>query len=773
MVDDVYDEEVTSQGHLSITDLHNVGHDIASDSDSDSELDVFYTPNSSPRSSIATKSYPGVRSTTTPVMHSNHSATSLSSSIDAPSLFSLPASDSTRVTTPVNSDAGHAAKPPLTNQDWAKDVRWLVPDRGSAPETKSTITPSPSLRRRRHTSETHVQLHQVPFPPPPKSHSHPQTRSKPNTSISKSISKTNPSIMSSMAALLEEDEPHPCDQNPRSSVLISRSASLKQNSRNRIPSSPSPVTSTPVSGSRSPSPHNLSHKRSRSLGHASAPHFNSSTTPPSSNHSHSSHSHRRSGFASSSSDPFRPTSTSLPTFTSGNLPSHGTRGFTSLVLPRAPVPFSQSSRQHQPRIGAGLMDTIGAGAGADGKVDLTRSGVAQTTMASVEVVYGLSGEAGSSGSGVRILGKGKVGGKGVMGLFRRGGSASPSSSSTVPSSAFGTKSPIQDQRKRSRSENGMIHGNGNAMANGQSAAHAQGPERPLGFTSYRKPPGYVPSGSVLVQVWAVGVDGVDGKLVLGGASGLKERSLLPLSPVSPDPELDLEPSRSTTPVPLLSGEEKVFPPTTPKRTMNFRSTLGLFAGSSSNPNATPKTSPTNMNIMSGSGSGGVQPTPPAGVGYIPGRSFVGRVLECGWEVGEEIGKRGDWVVGLLDVKKVSRFNVRFGSTRVSLVFLTRISISFILMRSVCSNLCCCSVELSQSSSLSTVVAYTAFHIPGWTKTLQIRSLRKARKTIGHLPDIHGLLLSARLLTRDDPLHPAIHIRNHLHSIPRRPHVMQV
>jgi hypothetical protein len=88
-------------------------------------------------------------------------------------------------------------------------------------------------------------------------------------------------------------------------------------------------------------------------------------------------------------------------------------------------------------------------------------------------------------------------------------------------------------------------------------------EVPLGFTGHRAPPGYVCAGSVLVQVWAVGVDGVDEKLVSG------------------------------------KGKEKVE------------------------------------------------------VGFIPGRSFIGRVLECGWEVKEEDVKKGEWVVGLLDVKKVS------------------------------------------------------------------------------------------------------------------------
>jgi hypothetical protein len=43
----------------------------------------------------------------------------------------------------------------------------------------------------------------------------------------------------------------------------------------------------------------------------------------------------------------------------------------------------------------------------------------------------------------------------------------------------------------------------------------------------------------------------------------------------------------------------------------------------------------------------------ADVGFTPGRSFIGRVLECGWEVKEEDAKKGEWVIGLLDVRKVS------------------------------------------------------------------------------------------------------------------------
>jgi NADPH:quinone reductase-like Zn-dependent oxidoreductase len=78
----------------------------------------------------------------------------------------------------------------------------------------------------------------------------------------------------------------------------------------------------------------------------------------------------------------------------------------------------------------------------------------------------------------------------------------------------------------------------------------------LGFTSYRKPPSYVPSASVLVQVWCVGLDSVD-TLLLRTAS----------------------------------------------------------------------------------------------VGFVPGRSFVGRALEVGWDVREDVCRRGEWVIGLLDTRK--------------------------------------------------------------------------------------------------------------------------
>ncbi|KAG1780444.1 hypothetical protein EV702DRAFT_1178132 [Suillus placidus] len=106
-------------------------------------------------------------------------------------------------------------------------------------------------------------------------------------------------------------------------------------------------------------------------------------------------------------------------------------------------------------------------------------------------------------------------------------------------------------------------------------------ESPLGFTAYRKPPVYVGGSSVLVQVWAVGLDDVDARLV----------------GVHPPP------SKQPLPGTPHRAEEK---------------------------------------------SAGKRPVP---LGYIPGRSFVGRILEVGWDVDEQTLKKGEWVVGLNSVQK--------------------------------------------------------------------------------------------------------------------------
>jgi NADPH:quinone reductase-like Zn-dependent oxidoreductase len=38
--------------------------------------------------------------------------------------------------------------------------------------------------------------------------------------------------------------------------------------------------------------------------------------------------------------------------------------------------------------------------------------------------------------------------------------------------------------------------------------------------------------------------------------------------------------------------------------------------------------------------------------FVPGRGVLGRVVECGLEVSNDTLKKGEWVIGLLDAKKV-------------------------------------------------------------------------------------------------------------------------
>jgi hypothetical protein len=92
------------------------------------------------------------------------------------------------------------------------------------------------------------------------------------------------------------------------------------------------------------------------------------------------------------------------------------------------------------------------------------------------------------------------------------------------------------------------------------------------------------------------------------------------------------------------------------------------------------------------------------LGYIPGRSFVGRVLECGWDVRDEVVRKGEWVVGLLDVRKVY---IAFSS-------------SVQRGRNVDENLfSIIRAALWPNSSSSTVAEFIVFHIPGNPPRLQM------------------------------------------------------
>lgn len=168
----------------------------------------------------------------------------------------------------------------------------------------------------------------------------------------------------------------------------------------------------------------------------------------------------------------------------------------------------------------------------DGKVDLARAGIAQSSMATVEVVRGVA-------------------------------------QAQTPSSPRKKKRTLSFSFKALGNVVGKARGKGKSKEAETPAHLLEVLPLPVAFTAHIPPPSYVPSSYVLLQVFAVGIDSLDSLLV----------------------------------------RDKV--------------SAGLGAGKGKN-----------------------------SAGYIPGRSLVGRVIECGWEVNGDVCKKGEWVIGLLDVKKV-------------------------------------------------------------------------------------------------------------------------
>ena len=459
-----------------------------------------------------------------------------------------------------------------TDEDWAKDVRWLVPP-GSNGKQKGKTTnkrppgpltiPDPASR----SASVSARYSSAPqrIGPVSKSHGH-----------SKSKSATACAVVG-MSALLEVEEPLDDTAGPNDVVGRKRSQSFSCTSK------PEQSPQSSVLQSLRPRMHRLTKQRSSSLPSLLLP---ANTATPNQPFSPVYHSHSRTSSYSTFPDPARraastvsrpmsslshaTSSTSKSPYTSAPsnaldalaahvsmsdtpdaLPSSGTRGFTSLVLPRAATSEASHNAKSSWKPTSGgrpasmvISESISIGLGLGDGVDLTRTGLAQTTMASIEVVGGIAGGSGR--------------------LDRRGGNSRGSSIFGV--GWFTTKDK-------------------NAKGKGKGKAASEEGENPLGFTSYRAPPMYVGGNAVLVQVWAVGLDGTDAKLV----------GVVP----------QRDPSNAPYGSDVAKDAEKVKPRT-------------------------------------------------PSVGYIPGRSFVGRVLEAGWEVREESIKRGDWVVGLMSVQKVGK-----------------------------------------------------------------------------------------------------------------------
>lgn len=194
---------------------------------------------------------------------------------------------------------------------------------------------------------------------------------------------------------------------------------------------------------------------------------------------------------------------------SNNLPTHAipapmvesspptTQGYSGLTLPRTGYHADSKNGMH------------------DGKVDLVKMGIAQTSMATVEVTRGVAQHSGPKKKRRTFS----------LSLFRK--SKDKGKESMTPAHLLDTL-PV-----------------------------------PVAFLSHLPPPSDVPTSHVLVQVFAVALDGLDSILVQ-------------------------------------------------ERTVNGAK----------------------------------------GSGFIPGRSVVGKVIEIGWDVKGDVCKRGEWVIGLLDVKKV-------------------------------------------------------------------------------------------------------------------------
>ncbi|KZT20649.1 hypothetical protein NEOLEDRAFT_1182384 [Neolentinus lepideus HHB14362 ss-1] len=365
-------------------------------------------------------------------------------------------------------DAKDKRKAVYTDNDWARDVRWLqngnqmngLVNLSAASGTRTGSNASTASPKGKGKSKDSVYIH------------HPWDWDE----------------RERMSAVMEEDEDD-------LSTIGNRNSNYSNRSRNR------PRThSTPSTSQLRPS-----HTVHRGLtGTASHTGVDISKSQSQVHRPHALGNGSESGHSYAQSYSHSYTTRDLPTPIPTNSSSTTTHTYTGLVLPRA----GQGLTQEKTLLGIKKKNKEFTGGG--GKVDLTQSGMATTTMATVEIVRGVAGA-----------------------LWKK-------------------KKPFK--RSSSRDE-------------GASRGHVPESETPLALTSHLPPPSYVPSNSVLVQVWAAGLDSIDERLVREAVSDIA------------------------------------------------------------------------------CGKGG------KAVGYVPGRSVVGRAVEVGSSVREHVCRRSDWVVGLLDIRK--------------------------------------------------------------------------------------------------------------------------
>ncbi|KZT74533.1 hypothetical protein DAEQUDRAFT_660618 [Daedalea quercina L-15889] len=452
--------------------------------------------------------------------------------------------------------------PLRTDEDWARDVRWLVPP-GSSPTAPNRVKPSPSadspvrLARPLHPDllpplspdalpipaphqlerQAFPDLTSVAGPPAARPRSKEQRNSRHS---SHRHSKTR------MSALWEEDESEYSDWGA-SSADVSRASTPApmpyaegyMNARGSTASlgwayagmgaTSGPVVTSGVGavghGPLHPEFRNSLHRRP-SMSESDLferfkrdPESPSLSASPDVKFQDYAIRRRRNHLRSVSlSNPSAPSlgqqvsfSSSLPTHSIPapfpiSEPGHGSGsvGYTSLTLPHA----AYTGKSGKTRL--------------DGHVDLVRSGKAQSSMATIEIVRGVASSVGSS--------------------------------------------PLAKTRRRLS----FSIGKNKRDKESETPAHLRATlPLPVAFMAHIPPPTFVSTDHILVQVFAVGLDALDSLVV----------------------------------------QEKA--------------QKGGFAGS----------------------VGGKKR------GFIPGRSFVGRAVECGFDVDGAFCKRGEWVVGLLDVRK--------------------------------------------------------------------------------------------------------------------------
>ncbi|OCH95889.1 hypothetical protein OBBRIDRAFT_442048 [Obba rivulosa] len=389
-----------------------------------------------------------------------------------------------------------------TDADWARDVRWLAPppDKTTSPRRRPRSIPTdlvPTLETL--SSEAVATVHLKP-PTPAFAAPTPRPGSRSRSKGDRSSRHSNRQSGVRMSALVEEDESEydtgisSCEPSRASTPVHFDLRSGSSPNLGSTPAAPfnaqSRTLSSPQVQLLSPDARLADYARQQAQGLSrSAP---DTLSPLSAN---------------------EPYSATLPThalpapFPSSSSPP--ANGYTSLTLPRA-----------------GYANLKGKALG-EGHVDLVRAGVAQSSMATIEVVRGAAALA----------------------------AAAPKRSSTF---SLGRTFSLSLRPKKRRESATPAHL--------QAAAPL-----PVTFTVHVAPPSFVPPSHVLVQVFAVALDGLDSLLV----------------------------------------QEKV--------------EAGVGAAPEKGKGRKP--------------------------GFVPGRSFVGKALECGWEVKDEVCKRGEWVMGLLDVRK--------------------------------------------------------------------------------------------------------------------------